>query len=234
MNQIYNHFNFFSKKNLPLIVETQLSKIIETKHPVWIAESFAVKGNVTPLELTTLSMFAKAHNPKTIFEIGTFDGRTTLNLALNSSPDTKIYTIDLPKNGTASPLLPVTLGDKGFIDMKVTGSRFLNKDEGIPIEKDKIVQLYGDTATFDFAPYFKTVDMVFIDGAHSYEYVMNDSKIAFKLLRNKKGVILWHDYNSSHKGVMQALDELQLANIADPAWKMFHIEDTTLVCLINR
>ena len=72
--------------------------------------------------------------------------------------------------------------------------------------------------------------MVFVDGVHSFEYVMNDSKIAFKLLRNEKGLIIWHDYNSSHPGVTKALNKLQSEN---PKFKMFHIASTTLVCLIR-
>src|SRR5687768_11016497 len=44
--------------------------------------------------LSYLACICKVVEPKTIFEIGTFRGRTTLNFALNSPPDCRIYTLD--------------------------------------------------------------------------------------------------------------------------------------------
>ena len=174
-------------------------------------------------------MLTQTFAPRAILEIGTFDGRTTLNLALNSPSDTRIYTIDLPKDETSSALLKVARSDQNLIKKNVTGSRFLNsKDESA---KKKIVQLFGDTATFDFSPYDGSIDMIFIDGAHTYEYVMNDSTIAFKLLRNGKGLILWHDYDPLHEGSIRAIEELQTAH---PDWDMSHIEETNLAVLIKK
>ena len=54
-------------------------------------------GNVRISELGILSALAEDCEQGTnIFEIGTFDGRTTLNLALNSPPGCRVYTLDLP------------------------------------------------------------------------------------------------------------------------------------------
>lgn len=52
---------------------------------------------------------------KHIFEIGTFDRRTTLNMAYNSPLDTKIYTLDLPKEQKYSAKLPLDPYDRNFI-----------------------------------------------------------------------------------------------------------------------
>lgn len=225
LNQIYSHFSSFRSPRL-IIPKIQLSKIIKIgENKVCIAEPLSVKGNVTLFELLILNLFVKAFNPKTIFELGTFNGRTTLNLAINSCPDARVYTIDLPKDNVISSALPVARGDRKYLNQDVTGVKFLNKKE-----KSKITQLYGDTATFDFTPHLNTTDMIFIDGSHSFEYVLNDSKIALKLLREGHGLIVWHDYNSFHKGVVKALNKLQLAN---PEFKMFYLEDTSLVYLIR-
>jgi hypothetical protein len=51
------------------------------------------------------------------------------------------------------------------------------------------------------------MDFVFIDAAHSYEYVLRDSINAIKMLRESRGLLLWHDY-ASLPGVNKALDEL--------------------------
>jgi hypothetical protein len=49
------------------------------------------------------------------------------------------------------------------------------------------------------------MDLVFIDGSHTYDYVISDTMTAMKLLRHKKGVIIWHDYGWYE--VIKALNE---------------------------
>jgi hypothetical protein len=63
---------------------------------------------------------------------------------------------------------------------------------------------------------------------------MNDSQIALKLLRDGRGVILWHDYGRPQwwPGVIRALDELQKKS--KPFENLVHIEGTSLVCLIKK
>jgi hypothetical protein len=59
---------------------------------------------------------------------------------------------------------------------------------------------------------------------------VNDSKLALKLLKNGKGIILWHDYDG-WEGVTSALNELYEHH---PAFvSIRHIEGTSLVCLIS-
>lgn len=70
----------------------------------------------------------------------------------------------------------------------------------------KIIQLYGDSARFDFRDFYDLLDFVFVDGAHSYEYAKFDSETAFKLI-DSRGFILWHDYGSWPR-VITALEEL--------------------------
>jgi predicted O-methyltransferase YrrM len=51
----------------------------------------------TPLEqLACLALITRATQPKTVFEIGTFRGRTVLNFALNAPDDAKVYTLGRP------------------------------------------------------------------------------------------------------------------------------------------
>ncbi|PYV08493.1 MAG: hypothetical protein DMG07_25655, partial [Acidobacteria bacterium] len=115
---------------------------------------------------------------KTLFEIGTFDGRTTLNLAANSGPDSLVYTLDLPESAMGRTRLALSEGDRPYIKKGRIGRRFA----GTALEK-KIVSLEGDSASFAFERFFDRIDFVFVDGAHSYDYVWNDSRVAFKLLR---------------------------------------------------
>src|SRR4029079_13604009 len=49
-----------------------------------VREIDAVDGNVTERELITICRLVRATQPREIFELGTFDGRTTINLAANA------------------------------------------------------------------------------------------------------------------------------------------------------
>jgi predicted O-methyltransferase YrrM len=74
---------------------------------------------------------------------------------------------------------------------------------------DRIHRLFGDSATFDFSPFHNQVDLFFIDGAHSYQYVRNDTEKALPCVK-KGGVIAWHDYGRCGiNGVSRWLHELR-------------------------
>ena len=57
-----------------------------------------------------------------------------------------------------------------------------------------IIHLEGDSRYFDFNDFYNKQDLVFIDGDHHFDSVVNDTKIAFKLIKKEKGAIIWHDY----------------------------------------
>jgi predicted O-methyltransferase YrrM len=187
-----------------------------------------VDGNVSPFELEVISKLVKHFDPQVLFEIGTFDGRTTLNLAAHSRPGAQVYTLDLPRAGLAAAGLPLGTHDRKYIDKPASGLRFQGTDVA-----HKITQLFGDSARFDFRPYYCGVDFIFIDGAHSYHYILNDSQVALRLIRGR-GLILWHDYVSSGHccwpGLVQALHEL---HAGDPAFRgLKHVAGTALVALV--
>lgn len=48
---------------------------------VRVLEPDAVSGNISELEMLVLASVIASRAPRACFEIGTFDGRTTLNLA---------------------------------------------------------------------------------------------------------------------------------------------------------
>jgi hypothetical protein len=131
--------------------------------------------------------------------------------------------LDLPRAAMKNTALPLGHDDLHYVDKDSSGTRFT----ATPWEK-KIKQLYGDSATFDFRPYEGRMDFVFVDGSHAYKYVMNDSRKALSLLRNGKGVILWHDY-PSWQGVADALNELFLKDTT--FGKLRNIEGTQFAYL---
>jgi len=141
--------------------------------------------------------------PKRVFEIGTSQGRTTALIAMNTPPETQIFTLDLDP----SKPLPGQVSDVHLIELarRELGVAF----RGTSWEK-RITQLLGDSGTFDFSPYYDSMDMVTVDGSHTYRFVRSDSLNAFRMIR-PGGVILWHDFESmrSEYGVSRFVDELR-------------------------
>jgi Methyltransferase domain len=133
-------------------------------------------------DIIGLCALAQILKPKVIFEIGTYQGSGATHLAANA-PQARVYTLDLPSDQAQAPLLTSTVSDVAY----QTHAR-KNLNLGPSIER-----LYGDSAAFDFSPFHKQVDLFFIDGAHSYEYVRNDTLKALECV-HEGSVIAWHDY----------------------------------------
>jgi hypothetical protein len=51
----------------------------------------------------------------------------------------------------------------------------------------------ANSQSFDFNKLKKSFDVIFIDGDHTYDGVKSDTINAFKMLKNEKSVITWHD-----------------------------------------
>jgi hypothetical protein len=183
-----------------------------------------VNGNTSIGEQIVLARLAETMQPKTLFEFGTFDGRSALNLIAHSPQDSHLFTLDLPVEQINDTKLPLVPGERIYIEKPESGTRFL----GVEYAK-RITRLYGDSATFDFSPYFGTIDMVFIDASHAYENVRSDTRNAMKLLRPSGGLIVWHDYSHAWPGVVRALDEFYRSG--GPFHALRHVEDTSLVIL---
>jgi predicted O-methyltransferase YrrM len=159
------------------------------------------------IETSFLLSLIKGINAKLVFEIGTYKGATTSNIAYNLAKSGKIYTIDLPP---------------GF-DF-VPGELFQN-DKKV---RDSIIQLHGDSTQFDFSPFYGKIDLMFIDGNHRYEYVLSDSENAVKCVK-KNGYIVWDDFSDKYPGTMKAVSDTCLKY----GLQLFHITGTKFAICKN-
>ena len=139
-----------------------------------------------------------------------FQCYTSFHFALNTSDDTKIYTLDFTKSPVAVvSKLETTITDDAYIKSSLNVNKYLF--EGTNVEH-KITCLFGDSAEFDFSPFLEKVDSFFIDGAHSYDYVKSDTLNALKCC-HKGSVVAWHDYGRvGVNGVTKWLLELAKEN----------------------
>lgn len=136
------------------------------------------------VDILSLCLLCRFLQPRRIFEIGTFDGYSTTAMAMNSPGDSVVYSLDLSRKGTR----------------RMTW-------EGTSLG-GKIVQLTGDSASFDFSPYRGNIDLFYVDGAHSYEYARCDTANAL-VCTHQGSIIAWHDFGKlGCLGVERAAREL--------------------------
>jgi predicted O-methyltransferase YrrM len=212
-----------------VLATTPISALLgdQAAPPVVLHRDTWIDGNVTAFELDVIASLVRAHRPGVVFEIGTFDGRTTLNMAANAAEGAIVYTLDLPAAAADATAFALELNEDIFIRKPRSGARFV--DSRAPYN---IVQLFGDSATFDFSPFRGRVDFMFIDGSHAYEYVRSDTLAALSMVR-EGGTIIWHDYVregfTPFPGVPRALKEFYLTDARFRA--LAQIEQTSIVHL---
>ena len=191
------------------------------RRPIRLVETDKADGNVKLAELAILALAAAAIPPGShVVEIGTFDGRTTLNLAVNAG-EASVFTLDLPPDERAA--FALAPGERQYVDKPQPGARFRACGPPWEAAARRITQLLGDSATFDWTPYAGRAGLVFVDGSHAYEYVRKDSETAMRLVA-KGGLVLWHDYGG-WEGVSRALEALE----AERRLGLRHIAGTSLV-----
>ncbi len=198
-------------------------KYVEKRISPRLLEHEKANGNVRISELGILAAVAADCPANTsLFEIGTFDGRTTINLALNSPPGCTVYTLDIPPDQNTK--FELAEGERHMVDKKRPGARYEKYRSFYPAAVSRIHQLLGDSAAFDYTPYRDSCSLVFVDGSHAYEYAVSDTRVAMTLVR-PGGRVLWHDYGI-WAGVTKALDEFEEQE--QPGLQ--NIRGTSLVC----
>jgi len=190
--------------------------------PVRLLQARKSSGDVNLAELAVLASAAAATRVgQEIVEIGTFDGRTTLNLAINSRPHLNVFTLDLPPDVT--PKFALAQGEAAFVQKPRSGRHFLAAPPEWSAAARRITQLFGDSATFDWSAHSGRAGLVFVDGSHAYDYVVADTDTALRLVTNK-GMVIWHDYGV-WDGVTRALEEIE----ASRRLGLRHVRGTSLV-----
>jgi predicted O-methyltransferase YrrM len=159
------------------------------------------EGSQTVDGIIFLASLASALSATTVFEIGTFKGVTTWTLARNLADDATVHTLDLPYEASAS----LELSELDEANRKQAPTRLF---ETLPTGA-RVEQHWGDSATFDFSPFRKSCDLVYVDGAHTREYVDSDTRNALDMV-SENGAIVWDDYWRQEPGVRDVLDALAL------------------------
>ena len=182
-------------------------------------------GGTTLLETALIIAATRIVKARRAFEFGTFYGGNTLSLALNMPGDGEITTLDLDEGVAAKAV-------QHPADAPLTRKHLLARSTldfaGSPVA-GKIRVLTGDSTTFDFSQWKRSVDFLFIDGGHDLTTVTSDTANARAMAcLEKPSCIMWHDYgNRDYPDLTSYLDELSRE------LEIFHIEDTMLCVWFN-
>jgi predicted O-methyltransferase YrrM len=185
-----------------------------------LTELLAASGEITPIELSELAalneltvesnlregalaaLVAKAVNAKSIFEFGTFRGKTSMLLAATCA-EAEIVTLDLPDD-RALDFNQTQVSSR----IEITCANLFTEHRGSLIKGElakRIAQIRQNSADFDPTPYLRRFDFIYIDGSHSYSAAASDTRKALAMLK-AGGTIMWDDY--PRPGVWRYLNEL--------------------------
>ena len=152
-----------------------------------------------------LEKLIKDHNIKTVIEIGSFVGLSTVFFAERCERVIAIEPFNAIDNCDYlnDEMKEIAKNQREEYDKNTAG--FKNIDT-IPLTSLKASKI----------PYFPDADLIFIDGSHKYEDVDQDIKI---WLAKARVVICGDDYSPWWPGVRQAVDEnLPDANKENRVW----------------
>ena len=148
-----------------------------------------------------------------------------LNIASNLPNSSKLYTLDLDYHSFEE--LEQSSIDKALSQKHLEYLKIL-AFHNTPYER-RIIQLFGDSNSYDFTQFNNSVDMVYIDGGHDKKTATSDSKNAFKMLsKNHLSCIAWHDFNNpNHPDVTDVIAYFS------KIYYIFHIEGTMVCIYLN-
>jgi hypothetical protein len=189
----------------------------------FVGQGDGVHLGTSDVEAWVLTVMAK--KAQNMFEFGTCTGHTTYLWARNSPPEAKVVTLTLAPEQIATYQADGSDHPQSFDHAKEASVYTSFRYTGTAVE-GKVTQLYGDSKTFDEAPYLGAFDLIFIDGSHALSYVKSDTAKAFRMLK-PGGLVFWHDYTPLKGrgtiGVYNYLNELS------KTLPLVHLNRTTLV-----
>lgn len=167
-------------------------------------------GNQDFAGLLFIVGLARALNSKRVFEIGTYNGVTAWTLARNMG-NAEVNTLDIPPG--SEPSLPFGVSDHE------NKKEFTQRAYPLPPGSGVVIQHWGDSATFDFSAWRRSCDLIYVDGAHSRQYVDSDSENAIDMLA-PVGAIVWDDYWWRIPGVAESLHDMRTRGGLDGIYRV--------------
>ena len=142
------------------------------------------------LEFHCFMSLVRFVRPEVMVELGVFHGATS-KAVLDEMPNLKRYMgVDIP------------FGSKTALPSQSNETPQRPGEEALGDDRFELVITPAGTT-----PRLPIADFVYIDGDHSFDGVMRDTKEAFRVIR-PGGCIMWHDYHTTMCDVTRAIDLL--------------------------
>jgi len=134
-------------------------------------------------DVVLLKSLAKKIPSCDYLEIGSWRGESLMNVVEHVNTCTSISLSDQQ------------MREMGFSEKQIALNGFFSK------RNPKINHIGANSQTFDFSSLGWKFDLIFVDGDHHYQSVVNDTKNVFKLLKDENSIIIWHDYGYSYESI---------------------------------
>jgi predicted O-methyltransferase YrrM len=142
-------------------------------------------GTATPADIAVLRAFARSRPHCHYLEIGSWRGESLANVA------------QVAEVCVSLSLSPAEMKDRGFTDEFIRIHGFFADAQRYP----NVSFIGHDSRTYDFQRLPHRFDLVFVDGDHSYDGVLSDTRNVFQILKDERAIIVWHDYGYSPETV---------------------------------
>jgi len=204
-SKIKDDFSGFSD-GLPQIA---LNDLLTERGRALAPISFLGGGSMVT-DITLLKSLADTIPNCSYFEIGTWRGESVANVASVAHHCTTLNLSVEEMNNLGWP--------KEYADLHGCFSK----------ELTNVTHVFGDSKIFNFNGLQSKYDLIFIDGDHSHEYVINDTrKIWENVIKPEQTVIVWHDYAHSPEQLRpEVLHGILTAVPFDYHHRLFHVSNT--------
>ncbi len=174
-------------------------------------------GTSMPIDMAVLVELAKRFKNCDYLEIGTWRGESLVNVSPYCNSCVSVSLSD------------VEMKQFGFNEKYTRVQRFFSKD------LKNVKHIGANSRTFDFNSLNQKFDLIFVDGDHSYDGVLSDTRKVFELLKDKNSIIVWHDCVSQY----EIPDFEVVAGILDGTpvnkqKKIFHLTNTLCAIYMNQ
>jgi len=160
-------------------------------------------------DILLLKSLAKRFTNCAYLEIGSWRGESLVNIAEVAA---ECYSVSLSDADMKSLGYPDSVSQ--------VNDFFIKNTQNITLIKQ-------NSQTFDFKTLNKKFDLIFIDGDHTYKGVLTDTINAFKLLKDKNSIIVWHDYGFTPEDVNFSVLSAIFDGLPPPEHNnLYHVSNT--------